>query len=184
MAADRDRGAADRLSTTSARLRALGKQAQARVYRASGRRPVAPRRSRFTGRAAVLALVLCALVVALAYPTRQYIAQRAKIAEQREQTEKARERVEQLREEKARWKDPAYVKTQARQHLHYVMPGETGYTVVGPSSASSTHAPEAEAAAGRSWYENFWDGVDEADAAHRVERPAAPASSPSPHAAD
>lgn len=44
---------ADRFSTAT-RLKALGEQAAARVYRA---RP--PRRNRLTGRAALLALVMC-----------------------------------------------------------------------------------------------------------------------------
>ncbi|WP_461008664.1 FtsB family cell division protein [Streptomyces capparidis] len=142
---------------------ALGRQAQARVYRASGRRPAPQRRSRFTGRAAVLAFVLCTLVVALAYPTRQYIAQRAEIAEQRDETRRARERVEQLRREKARWQDPAYVRAQAREHLHYVMPGETGFTLVTPGGSGDAEPSSARPDGGRPWYENLWLGVDRAD---------------------
>ena len=158
---------ADRFSTT-ARLKAIGHEAQARVYRVASRRPV--RRNKLTGRAALLALVLCALVVALAYPMRQYIAQRSDIADQRRQAKEAERRVEQLREEKARWQDPEYVETQAREHLHYVLPGETGFSVAGPApSADDDPAAErratSEAAAHRPWYDNLWDGVDHADAA-------------------
>lgn len=171
MGADRNRGTADRFATTSARLRAIGKQAQARVYRASGRAPAPPRRSRFTGRAAVLAFVLCTLVVALAYPTRQYIAQRAEIAEQREQTEQTRDRVEQLRREKARWQDPAYVKAQAREHLHYVMPGETGLIVAAPDDDEGVERSSTRPDGGRPWYENLWLSVDRADTAHTVTAP-------------
>ncbi|HEY5835401.1 FtsB family cell division protein [Streptomyces sp.] len=157
---------ADRFST-AARLKAIGQEAQARVYRAASR-PV--RRNRLTGRAALLALVLCALVVALAYPMRQYVAQRSDIAAQRRAAQEAREKVEQLREEKARWQDPEYVRTQAREHLHYVLPGETGYTVAGPTAPpGGTAAPRRtggnEAAARRPWYDNLWDSVDHADAA-------------------
>ncbi|HEX5569247.1 MAG TPA: septum formation initiator family protein, partial [Streptomyces sp.] len=103
MAADRER------FSTATRLRALGTQAAARVYRAQSRRVRAPRRSRLTGRAALLVLVLCSLVVALAYPMRQYVSQRAEIADQRRLAEEKRRRVEELRDEKARWQDPAYV---------------------------------------------------------------------------
>lgn len=158
--------AADRFST-AARLKAIGQEAQARVYRAAARTPV--RRNRLTGRAALLALVLCALVVALAYPMRQYIAQRSDIADQRRAAQRAKEKVEQLREEKARWQDPQYVQTQAREHLHYVMPGETGFTVVNPGPAATDdaadHHPANAAAALRPWYDNLWDNVDQADAA-------------------
>lgn len=146
---------------TAVRLRALGQQAQARVYRAAG----TPRRNRLTGRAALLALTVCALVVALAYPTRQYIAQRSQIADQREQAHQAERRVEQLREEKARWSDPDYVRAQARGQLHYVLPGETGFTMPGRSAAGGGSGRSAAAAA-RPWYDNLWDGVDAADAAH------------------
>jgi cell division protein FtsB len=163
-----ERSPTDRFSTTSARLRALGRQAQAQVYRASGRRPPGPpRRSRFTGRAAVLALVLCALVVALAYPTRQYIAQRSDIAEQREQAEQARKRVEELREEKARWQDPNHVKAEARERLHFVMPGETGYKIVAPEAGLDVQRSSARAGADRPWYGNLWAGVDAADTGRR-----------------
>jgi cell division protein FtsB len=156
---------ADRFSTT-ARLKAIGQEAQARVYRvAAARRPV--RRNKLTGRAALLALVLCALVVALAYPTRQYIAQRGDIADQRRAAQQAQAKVEQLRAEKARWEDPDYVKAQARERLHYVLPGETGYQVAGavPTTTATGQGTAADAAAHRPWYDNLWDGVDQADAA-------------------
>lgn len=156
---------ADRFST-AARLKAIGQEAQARVYRAAARRPV--RRNKLTGRAALLALVLCTLVVALAYPMRQYFSQRSDIADQRRQAQEARKKVEQLREQKARWQDPAYVRTQAREHLHYVLPGETGYQVAGSAApggdAAARHATADQAAAHRPWYDNLWDGVDRADA--------------------
>ena len=35
----------------------------------------------------------------------------------------------------ARWQDPAYVEAQARERLHYVLPGETRYVVLGPDEA-------------------------------------------------
>ena len=39
----------------------------------------APRATRLTGRAAVLAVVICAIALSLAYPVREYIAQRQQI---------------------------------------------------------------------------------------------------------
>ncbi|GAA2130263.1 hypothetical protein GCM10009802_38220 [Streptomyces synnematoformans] len=109
----------------------------------------------------MLALVVCSLVVALAYPLRQYIAQRAEIAELERDKRDAQQRVEELRDEKARWEDPEYVRRQAREHLHYVLPGETGYLMRdGSGSARSGAAGEA---ADRPWYENLWDGLDAAD---------------------
>ncbi|MGW1196334.1 FtsB family cell division protein [Streptomyces sp. NPDC002536] len=150
-------------SSTATRLRALGTAlvqgpTAARVYRARS-----PRRSRLTGRAALLALVVCSLVVALAYPMRQWVTQRTEIADQRRQSDRARQQVKQLSEEKARLEDPAYVEQQAREHLHYVRPGETGFTVLDGGGAAKR--PKDQGAADRPWYSNLWDGVDSADAA-------------------
>ncbi|MFF3613448.1 septum formation initiator family protein [Streptomyces sp. NPDC002580] len=150
----------DRFST-STRLKLLGEQTAARVYRSQTKRQA--RRSRLTGRAALLALVLCSLIVALAYPMRQYVSQRAQVADVERQREQARQRVEQLRDLKARWQDDAYAKQQIRQRLHYVMPGETGFVAIDPDAAKQSRA--GRGAADRPWYTNVWDGVDKSDAA-------------------
>ncbi|MEW2631758.1 septum formation initiator family protein [Streptomyces sp. NPDC048389] len=149
---------ADRFSTAT-RLRLLGEQTAARVYRSQNRRQA--RRSRLTGRAAFLALVVCSLVVALAYPMRQYVSQRADIAEQERLLDEARAQVEQLKDEKARLQDDMYIRRLAREHLHYVVPGETGYTMIDPEAAERRR--EEGGAAERPWYSNVWNGVDSAD---------------------
>jgi cell division protein FtsB len=139
----------DRFSTAT-RIRIIGEQTAARVYRSQTKRQA--RRSRLTGRAALLAMVFCSLVVALAYPIRQYVAQRAEIADLREEQRQTRQRVEDLRDLKARWQD--------------VMPGESGFVVIDPDAAEQTRT--GLGAADRPWYRNVWDGVDKADAvAHR-----------------
>ncbi len=155
----------DRFSTAT-RLRLLGEQTAARVYRSQTKRQA--RRSRLTGRAALLALVLCSLIVALAYPMRQYVSQRAQIADMERQQRQARERVEQLRDLKARWQDDAYAEQQIRLRLHYVMPGETGYIVVDPDAAKQSLMPRTTAA--RPWYANVWDGIDKADKADKADQ--------------
>ncbi|MER6999293.1 septum formation initiator family protein [Streptomyces sp. NPDC000410] len=153
MARDRDR------FSTATRLRLLGEQTAARVYRSQTRRQA--RRSRLTGRAAFLALVVCSLIVALAYPMRQYVSQRNEIAEQKRLADAASKRVEELRDEKARLQDDAYVMRLAREHLHMVLPGETGYTMIDPRVGEPPRAEDD--AADRPWYSNVWDGVDRAD---------------------
>ncbi|MET4922017.1 septum formation initiator family protein [Streptomyces sp. PSRA5] len=153
MAANRDR------FSTATKIRILGEQTAARVYRSQTRRQA--RRSRLTGRAAFLVLVVCSLIVALAYPMRQYVSQRSDIAEQRQLTREAARRVEELRDEKARLQDDAYVQRLAREHLHYVMPGETGYIMADPRAADERRTDQG--AADRPWYSNLLDGVDSAD---------------------
>ncbi|CAM5317529.1 FtsB family cell division protein [Streptomyces fumanus] len=152
----------DRFSTTT-RIRLLGEQTAARVYRSQTRRQA--RRSRLTGRAALLAMVVCSLVVALAYPIRQYVAQRAQIADLQREKQQARQRVEELRDLKARWQDDAYAEQQIRLRLHYVMPGETGYIVIDPAAARPSRT--SLGAADRPWYRNVWEAVDKADAARQ-----------------
>ncbi|MEV8526784.1 MULTISPECIES: septum formation initiator family protein [unclassified Streptomyces] len=148
----------DRFST-AARIKVIGEQTAARVYRSQTKRQA--RRSRLTGRAALLALVLCSLIVALAYPMRQYVSQRADISEQQRKAADAQRAVEQLRDEKARLQDDAYIKRLAREHLHMQFPGETSFTVVDPDAAKSRR--DDKGATGRAWHSNLWDGVDNAD---------------------
>ncbi|EST24316.1 MULTISPECIES: FtsB family cell division protein [Streptomyces] len=157
MAANRDR------FSTATKIRILGEQTAARVYRSQTRRQA--RRSRLTGRAAFLVLVVCSLIVALAYPMRQYVSQRGDIAEQQQLTREAAQRVEELRDEKARLQDDAYVQRLAREHLHYVMPGETGYIMTDPRAADERRTDQG--AADRPWYSNLLDGVDSADRTDR-----------------
>jgi cell division protein FtsB len=152
----------DRFSTAT-RIKLLGEQTAARVYRSQTKRQA--RRSRLTGRAALLALVVCSLVVALAYPMRQYVSQRSEVADLQRQKQQARQRVEQLRDLKARWQDDAYAEQQIRERLHYLMPGETGFVVIDPNAAKQSRADLG--AADRPWYTNIWDGVDKSDASDR-----------------
>ena len=125
----------------------------------------APRRPRLTGRAAVLALVLCSLVAALAYPTRQFIAQRSQIAQQRAAAAQAQAQVDELRREKARWQDPAYVAAQARERLHYGYPGETPFISVAPTTGagSSTSGTPAAAQAQQPWYDSLFQSLETSD---------------------
>ncbi|MER5839418.1 septum formation initiator family protein [Streptomyces prasinus] len=152
----------DRFSTAT-RIRLIGEQTAARVYRSQTKRQA--RRSRLTGRAALLALVVCSLIVALAYPMRQYVSQRADIADLQQEKDETRRRVEHLRDMKARWQDDAYAEQQVRTRLHYVMPGETGYVMIDPDTAEQSRADRGSA--DRPWYANVWDGVDKSDAAER-----------------
>lgn len=138
--------------------------------------PGLPARPRFTSRATVLVLVLCSLVAILAYPTRQFIQQRSEIADQRAKAEHARQQVEELRRERARWQDPEFVKAQARERLHYTLPGETSFVSVDPkpATAPSSSAPDASAGppkAAKPWYMSLWESVDAADATPRTVAP-------------
>jgi cell division protein FtsB len=87
-------------------------------------------RANLTGRAAMLALVVCLLAISLAYPLREYLAQRGEIADYRSQVAEQEQRVDELRRAQRRWQDPAYVEAQARERFGWVLPGETSYQVI------------------------------------------------------
>ncbi|MDH6112492.1 cell division protein FtsB [Kitasatospora sp. MAP12-15] len=142
-------------------------------------------RPRFTSRATVLVLVLCSLVAILAYPTRQFLSQRSEIADQRVKAEQARQQVDTLTRERARWQDPEYVKAQARERLHYALPGETPFVSADPAlspGGKPLAAPgSSQPKAAKPWYSVVWDSVDAADTSPPEAAPAAaPAPAPAP----
>ena len=127
-----------------------------------------PRGSGLTGRAAVLGLVVCALVLSLAYPAKQYLGQRGAIAHLAQQKAAAEHRVAVLAEQATRLGDPAYVRAQARRRLQYVMPGDTVYVVITPdggqpAAPKAAGAPAAAPGAGQPWYAQLWGTVQAAD---------------------
>ena len=124
----------------------------------------ATRRSPLTGRAAVLALVLAALVLSSIVPLRAFFTQRADLASLRAQTTQQEQRVAALKAAKQRWTDPAYVEAQARARLHFVMPGEVGYVVLGPEEAPAPTAKKAITPSNQAWFAKLWGSVQEADA--------------------
>jgi len=122
---------------------------------------------RLTGRAVVLGVVTCVLLVSLAIPFRGYLAQRGEIEALQQATAEQRRRVAALEERRARWNDPAYVQSQARARLHYVMPGETAYIVLDSqagATASSGAQPSSASTTDGAWFERLWSSVRDADA--------------------
>lgn len=103
------------------------------------------------------------LAISLAYPLREYLAQRAEIADYRAKVAMQTKRVAELEAARDRWRDPAYVRTQARQRLHFVLPGETQYVVLEPDDAPLTGVSRAEAARPahkRPWFGDLWRSVE------------------------
>ena len=90
----------------------------------------AERRPRFTGRAAVLLLVVAVLAVSYASSLRAYIQQRSHIGDLKGQIAERRASIDELEREKDRWEDPEFVRQQARERFGYLKPGETSYVVL------------------------------------------------------
>ena len=83
-----------------------------------------------TGRALILFTVLGLLVVALSVPVRNWLTQRAEVASLRSDIASSTEQIELLNSELDRWSDPAFISSEARRRLHFLLPGETGYITI------------------------------------------------------
>ena len=93
-----------------------------------------------------LAVVTVAFIFAITLvpPLQHYFAQRAQINSLRAQVNDSNSALEKAREELAKWNDPEYVATQARQRLHFVFPGERQYIVLdAPKSEEEANGPVA-----------------------------------------
>jgi len=115
-----------------------------------------------TRRAAVLAIVVCALALTLAVPLRTYLSQRQQLAETVAQREQLRGEVAQLEQHRTELNDPAYVQAQARQRLRYVKPGQTPYQVQLPGAGQpNDQAPQTSASGDGAWYSTLWASVNQ-----------------------
>ncbi|MEU7631405.1 septum formation initiator family protein [Nocardia sp. NPDC049220] len=115
-----------------------------------------------TGKAVILAVVLCGLALTLAMPTRTYFTQRAEGAQLAQQRDDLEADVGRLRDRRAQQRDPAYIRSEARDRLRLVLPGETPYIVQVPG----IEAPAPPAAPTKSrepdpWYTELWRSMSE-----------------------
>jgi len=118
-----------------------------------------------TGRVTVIVVVLVALVMALAYPIRVYLAQEAQISKTTQAQGLQRRLIAAQTARLALWSDEEYVLAQARERFFWVRPGETPLipwdSVADPAPGASP-APAAQPAAGP-WYDQLWTSVEQAD---------------------
>src|SRR6266851_2726541 len=96
-------------------------------------RPDPRDRARFTSRAAVLAVVICAIALSLAYPVREYVAQRRQIDQLQAENQVTAAQLSRLQAEAQRLGQPA-----------------------APS-------PPAAVVATAPWYQQLWHSVRQAD---------------------
>jgi cell division protein FtsB len=122
----------------------------------------AARSTKLTGRAALLAVVICAIALSLAYPVREYIAQRQQIDQLLAQQQTTSAQVKALQEQDARLGQAWYVEQRARDELHMCFPDERCYEVIPAQSAPSAVA--GKSAAVDPWYAKLWESVRRADA--------------------
>jgi len=137
----------------------------------------APRATRLTGRAAVLAVVMCAIALSLAYPVREYITQRKQIDALVAQQQVMLNQVKSLEQQQARLNQPKYIEQVAQQQLDMCFPHTTCYIVTGGRSQGPATArpPKAEPAP---WYDKLWRSVQQADASPESPQTPEPQKSP------
>ncbi|MEU8181894.1 septum formation initiator family protein [Micromonospora sp. NPDC049047] len=150
-------------------VRSANRPGAARRTAAGGavKRLTAPHPRRFTGRATVLFAVLIALALAYTYPVRVYLDQQADI-ERMEAAQAVQEaEIAKLAAEAANWKDPAYIKTQARERFFLGPPGEKMMVVLhdpeGAARDAGKLAGSAAPAGPSTWYDTLWSSVQAAD---------------------
>lgn len=113
-----------------------------------------------TRRAAVLAVVVCALALALAVPLRTYLAQRQDLADTLARHDALAAEVAALQGDLDQLQDPVHVAAEARARLRYVMPGETPYQVQLPREVEqATEEAVRQEPAPVPWYSELWSTV-------------------------
>lgn len=124
------------------------------------------RGAKLTGRAAVLVLVLAVLAVSYATSVRAWLKQQHDVAALSAQIANRHRQIAALKETKQRWNDPAFIETQARLRFGWLMPGETGYRVIGadgktlPAGNVSLASPLPPAKHQPApWYQVEWGSV-------------------------
>jgi len=123
------------------------------------RRPASRPRPRLTSRAAVLAVVICAIVLSLAYPVREYIAQRRQISQLGTQQQALDGQLSRLRAQQGQLKDPAYVEQLATDQLHLCLPRQTCYVIIdGKPAAGLIQSHKVTPAP---WYDRLWQSVQD-----------------------
>jgi cell division protein FtsB len=113
-----------------------------------------------TSRAALLAVVVCAVALSLAYPVREYIAERRQIDALQASNAQIAAQVRRLEAERRELASPRYIEQLARDNLHMCFPTQTCYEVITPSHRSGR--PSAPAAT-EPWYALLWKSVRKAD---------------------
>jgi cell division protein FtsB len=121
-------------------------------------------RRRNSGRALALWAVFFILALAIAPPVKHYFTQRAQISALNSQLATNHKALEAARQELLLWQDPEYVKTQARERLHFVLPGERQYIVTedGTSTDSTQTTKVANSLTdGQPWYARLIASISE-----------------------
>ena len=119
-----------------------------------------------SGRTFAIAAIFFALALFLAPPIKNYFTQRAQISALQSQLSSDRAALDAARKELTLWQDPNYIKSQARERLHFVLPGERQYIVTGgdnsDQNSSNAMSVVENLPEGQPWYTRMIASVTEA----------------------
>ena len=114
----------------------------------------------------VLLSVVLLLVASYTSALHAWWQQRGEIQTAKAEIVMRRDAIDQLKDTKARFDDPAFIKQQARARFGWVMPGEVGYRVIGSDGSVQGQVPTLDeppsAAQDREWYDTLWGSVEQA----------------------
>jgi cell division protein FtsB len=119
---------------------------------------------RSNARPLALITIVFVFTLTLAPPIKNYFTQRAQISALKSQVASDRTALEKALAELSTWQDPNYVKSQARERLHFVMPGERQYIVTGTDITKSqpqTTQFASQLPVGAPWYTKLIASVTE-----------------------
>lgn len=138
-----------------------------RAQSATGRvAPAGPTSSRFTGRSAILVLIALVLFTAYASSLRAWLQQQDALQAARTQISTSSRSIDELKQDKRRFSDSAYVEQQARERFGWVLPGEVGYRVLGADGKATGNSPglvdRPIATPDKQWYHRLWGSVEQA----------------------
>jgi len=123
-------------------------------------------RHKGSGRPFALAAIFFMLALFLAPPIKNYFVQRAQISALQSQLKSDHAALDAARKELTLWKDPNYIKSQARERLHFVMPGERQYIVTGTDGTTTDATTQTDVVSnlpeGQPWYTRMIASITEA----------------------
>ena len=121
-------------------------------------------RRRTSNRVLALSAIFFVLALTIAPPVKHYFTQRAQISALKAQLSADNSALQKAREELTLWEDPEYVKSQARERLHFVLPGERQYIVTegdNEANQNTTTKIASSLADGQPWYSRLIASISE-----------------------
>ena len=121
-------------------------------------------RRRTSNRILALSAIFFVLALTIAPPVKHYFTQRAQINALKAELSADNTALQKAREELLLWQDPEYIKSQARERLHFVLPGERQYIVTDAQTNTSQNGSTKIASSladGQPWYARLIASISE-----------------------